>query len=209
MPPEPHVVARGAADPRVLVLLLPGGRTRSTARARRGVAYLRMLPFGWAAAGGGPGVGVWRLRYRYRGWNEPERHPVADARWALARAAERHPGVPVILVGHSMGGRVALHVATAPGVAGICALAPWIEPPDHALPVDPAVPLLVAHGDRDRTTDPAGSQRFAAAHGGRFVLVKGENHTMLRRYSTWNRLVTEFTRTVPRRQGHRGIWPNG
>src|SRR6185312_17284464 len=137
MPPEPHLVIRGAADPRALVVLLHGGRADSTARAPRGVAYLRMLPFGRAARSAGPGVGVWRLRYRYRGWNEPERHPVADARWALDRAAHVHPGVPVILVGHSMGGRVALHVATAPGVAGICALAPWIEPPDHALPTDP------------------------------------------------------------------------
>ncbi|GAA3455646.1 alpha/beta hydrolase [Dactylosporangium matsuzakiense] len=198
---EPHLVTRGAADPRALVVLLPGGQEYSTASARRGVAYLRMLPFGRAAADAGPGVAVWRLRYRYRGWNEPERHPVADARWALDRAAHTHPGVPVILVGHSMGGRVALRVATAPGVAGVCALAPWLEPPDHALPTDPAVPLLIAHGDRDRTTDPGESARFAAAHGGRFILVKGENHTMLRRYSRWNRLVAGFVRTV--------AWPNG
>ncbi|WP_433041166.1 alpha/beta hydrolase [Dactylosporangium sp. CS-033363] len=189
---RPHLVTRGARTPRALVLLLHGGRADSLAAAPRGVAYLRMLPFGWAAAAAGPGVAVWRLRYRYRGWNEPERHPVADTRWALERAARRHPGVPVILVGHSMGGRVALHVATDPGVAGICALAPWIEPPDRGLPAKPGRPLLIAHGDRDRITDPVESARFAAAHDGRFELVRGDDHTMLRRWRTWNRLVTAF-----------------
>jgi alpha-beta hydrolase superfamily lysophospholipase len=187
----PHLVTREPAGARALVLLLPGGRADSLAPARRaGVAHLRMVPFGWAAEAAGP-VAVWRLRYRYQGWNEPARHPVADARWALEQAARRHPGLPVILVGHSMGGRVALHLATEPGLAGICALAPWIEPPDQALPTDPRVPLLIAHGERDRVTDPAASARFAADHGARFVLVPCAGHAMLRRYRTWNRLVTE------------------
>ncbi|WP_433219923.1 alpha/beta hydrolase [Dactylosporangium sp. CS-047395] len=193
MSPSPRLAVRGPTAPSVLVLLLPGGRTRSTAPGGRGLADLRMLPFAGAAAG--PGVGVWRLRYRYQGWNEPARHPVADARWALTEAARRHPGVPVLLIGHSMGGRVALHVATEPGVAGVCGLAPWIEPEDFQLPTDSLVPLVLAHGSRDRTTDPVATARFAADHGARFVLVPGENHTLLRHYRTWNRLVTDFVTT--------------
>ncbi|WP_432993471.1 alpha/beta hydrolase [Dactylosporangium sp. CA-233914] len=199
MTARPHLTTRGPAGPGALALLLPGGRAQSRAKATPAMAYLRMLPFGRAATAVGAGIGVWRLRYRYRGWNEPERHPVADARWALDEAARRHPGVPVILIGHSMGGRVALHLATAPGVAGVCALAPWIEPPDHDLPADPRVPMLLAHGARDRITDPAQSARFAAGHGARFVLLPGDNHAMLRRYRAWNRLVTDFTRDVTSR----------
>ncbi|WP_433061456.1 alpha/beta family hydrolase [Dactylosporangium sp. CS-033363] len=199
MSPSPRLVARGPAAPSALVLLLPGGRARSTASGGRSVADLRMLPFARAAAA--PGIGVWRLAYRFKGWNEPARHPVADARWALTEAARRHPGVPVLLIGHSMGGRVALHVATEPGVAGVLGLAPWIEPDDVQLPTDPLVPLVLAHGSRDRITDPAATARFAADHGARFVLVAGENHALLRHYRTWNRLVTEFVTTHRRADG--------
>ena len=77
------------------------------------------------------GVAVWLLCYRYRGWNRPDLDPVADARWALAEIRRAHPGVPVALVGHSMGGRVALRVADEPGVVAVCALAPWTTAKDH------------------------------------------------------------------------------
>ncbi|XVS62235.1 alpha/beta hydrolase [Actinosynnema sp. CA-299493] len=181
------------------VLVLPGGRARSRERAgRANLAYRRMAPIaaGLHRATRGRSVPVWLLRYRYRGWNEPDRDPVHDARWALAQLHDRHPNARVVLVGHSMGGRTALRVADDPAVTAVCALAPWIEPGE---PVDQlrGRSLLVAHGDLDRWTDPAASYRYAvrakAVTGAtcRFV-VHGSGHPMLRRWADWNGLVRRF-----------------
>jgi pimeloyl-ACP methyl ester carboxylesterase len=144
-------------------------------------------------------VAVWLLRYRYRGWNGPEMSPVRDARWALAEVRSRHGDVPVVLVGHSMGGRTALRVAGDPAVKGVAALAPWLldtEPVDQLA----ARRVLVAHGDRDRVTSPAASRRYAerAARvtGVRHVTVRGDAHAMLLRWPTWHRLTTRFVLDV-------------
>ncbi|MGR4852480.1 alpha/beta fold hydrolase [Streptomyces sp. LARHCF252] len=48
-----------------------------------------------------------------------------DARRALGELARRAGDVPVVLVGHSMGGRAALRAADAPQVRAVPALAPW------------------------------------------------------------------------------------
>ena len=193
---------RKLADPRPatgLVLLLYGGRShgREPARPWR-LAYRRMLPFGTALrrASRGRGLAVWLLRYRYRGWNGASRDPVPDAEWALDQARDRHPGVPVVLVGHSMGGRAALHVAGDPSVVAVCALAPWITPAD---PVGQLAgrSLLIAHGDLDRMTDPRASYRYAVQarkvtdRVGRLDVI-GDGHAMLRRAGEWTDLVCRF-----------------
>ncbi|MFI5930912.1 alpha/beta hydrolase [Actinoplanes sp. NPDC051494] len=180
---------RGA---RAVVLFLHGGQAHSTEPARRGLAYLRMVPFARAVRSRtrGDEVAVWLLRYRLRGWNAPSEDPVTDARWALDEARRLHPGAPIVLVGHSMGGRTALRLAGGPGVAGVCALAPWIErgePAPHS-----NAPILIAHGDGDRVTDPALSAAYAARVGASFVPVPGETHALLRRPIFWTRLVTGF-----------------
>ena len=74
-------------------------------------------------------------------------------------------------------------------------LAPWIAPGDDP-PVPAGLPLLLAHGDRDRVTDPEASAKFAARHDGRCTLVPGAGHALLRHYGTWNSLVTTFVRDV-------------
>ena len=52
------------------------------------------------------------LQYRVRGWNgSDDPAPVRDARWALDRLQDRYPGVPVVLVGHSMGGMTVMSLA--------------------------------------------------------------------------------------------------
>ncbi|MET7424557.1 alpha/beta fold hydrolase [Dactylosporangium sp. NPDC005555] len=194
---EPCLVTTGPEHgAAAVVVLLPGGRARSLARSPRGLAYLRMVPFGWSVRRRFPDVAVWRLRYRYRGWNEPHRHPVADAGWALREAARRQPGSPVVLVGHSMGGRTALRLASR--VSGVCALAPWIEPNEPIEPGDPFgapdVPgsVVLAHGAEDRITDPAMSARYAASTGAEFTLVAGDGHAMLRRPGVWDRIVADL-----------------
>jgi pimeloyl-ACP methyl ester carboxylesterase len=193
---------------RSVVLVLHGGRSRSLEPTTpRQLSYLRMVPIAQAAhrEGQDHGSAVWLLRNRVRGWNEPIQDPVVDARWALARIRERHPSSSVVLVGHSMGGRAALRVAGDPGVVGVCALAPWIEPGE---PIDQLAGqfVLIAHGDRDRWTDPARSYEYARRVGDvtdricRFD-VRGGGHTMLRRSGDWHGLVRAFvsgaTRAAP------------
>jgi pimeloyl-ACP methyl ester carboxylesterase len=186
-----------AGDVRAAVLVLHGGQEESTVPATRWYpAYWRMVPFA-RDLNRVPGVAVWQLCNTYRGWNEPDRHPVSDARRALDQLGRVHPGVPVVLVGHSMGGRVGLRVADEPSVAGVCALAPW-TPEGEPVAQLAGKTVLIAHGDRDRTTDPALSYTYAerakevTEKVARFD-VRGEAHALLPRYWEWTRLVRRFT----------------
>jgi alpha-beta hydrolase superfamily lysophospholipase len=181
-----------------MVLVLHGGQATSTEPGRRGLAWARMVPFaaGIHRATRHDDVAVWLLRYRVRGWNGPAEDPVADTRAALEAARRLHPGAPIVLVGHSMGGRVALRLAAGPEVAGVCALAPWIEPEDPVRRTGARV--LIAHGDQDRVTDPRASAAYAAAIGAEFVPVPGETHGLLRHPLSWQRLTVGFVTSVTR-----------
>ena len=147
-------------------------------------------------AGQNDGVAVWLVRYRYRGWNGEEMSPVPDVRWALDEVRRRYGEVPVVLAGHSMGGRTALRVAGDESVRGVVALAPWL--PDGE-PVDQLAGrrVLIAHGTRDRVTSPRASRRYydracAVTQDIEYVAIPGEAHAMLLRAGTWNRLTTQF-----------------
>ncbi|NED93742.1 alpha/beta fold hydrolase [Phytoactinopolyspora alkaliphila] len=157
-----------------------------------------MLPFArsLAVAGGSSGLAVWRVRYRLRGWNGTEASPVRDVAEVLELAAHRHPGVPVALVGYSMGGRVALTLASRPGVRTVVALAPWVT--ESARPEElEGRHALFMHGARDRTTDAHLTAAFAmrvaplSASCG-MVGVRGDGHAMVRRPRVWHRLTTGF-----------------
>jgi alpha-beta hydrolase superfamily lysophospholipase len=199
---EPGLRRLGAkgADVRAVVLVLHGGQEVSTRPATRWYpAYWRMVPFArdLRRAGRAAGVAVWLLRNRYRGWNEPELDAVADARWALAEVRRAHPDVPVVLVGHSMGGRVGLRVADDPAVVAVCALAPWTPEGEPVAQLADRT-VLIAHGVRDRITEPALSYSYAER--AKLVTeavvrfdVHGETHALLRRYSEWTLLVRRFT----------------
>jgi dienelactone hydrolase len=148
------------------------------------------------SAGGGAGTAVALLRNRYRGWNEPRADPVEDAAWALEEIERRFGRVPVILVGHSMGGRAALRVAGHPAVLGVAALAPWLPDREPVAQLEGRT-VLVAHGDRDSTTSPADSLAFvrrAADVAERicFWQVRGARHAMLERPGYWHGLVRDF-----------------
>lgn len=188
---------------RAVAIVLPGGRADSYELTQsRHLSAVRMRPFARSLhrAGRGAGLTVMLLRYRYRGWNGEAMSPVADARWALDYASARHGDVPVVLVGHSMGGRTALRVAGHDAVRGVAALAPWL--PDGE-PVDQLAgrEILIAHGTRDRVTSPRASRRFAERARGiaacvDFVAVHGEAHAMVLRAPLWHRLTTGFALRV-------------
>jgi acetyl esterase/lipase len=181
--------------PRAIVLVLHGGRSRSQEPGdRKRLAYWRMLPIARMIAARGPAVFV--LRYRYRGWNAPANDAQRDAEWALAELGRRHPRTPVVLVGHSMGGRAALGAAGARNVLAVCALAPWLDGSDPVSQLDGRT-VLIAHGDRERYTDPRKSYDYALRAKGRGVRicrfdVHGAGHFMIDRAADWHRLVRRF-----------------
>ncbi|MDP8931768.1 MAG: alpha/beta fold hydrolase [Actinomycetota bacterium] len=165
---------------------------------RTQLSYLRMVPFArfLHRRGGGHGMSVRVLRYRYRGWNEPELHPVQDARWALTQLRDQHRDASMVLLGHSMGGRAALRVADHPAVTAVCALAPWTLD-DEPVRQLAGRSVLIAHGDREHMTDPRLSYRFAVrakqvtSRVCRFDVL-GDGHAMLRRAHDWLELVARF-----------------
>jgi acetyl esterase/lipase len=196
-PPLPRLEPVGHPPdvPRAIVLVLHGGRSRSQEPGdRKRLAYWRMLPIARMIAAHGPAVFV--LRYRYRGWNAPAKDAQRDAEWALAELGRRHPGTPVVLVGHSMGGRAALGAAGARNVLAVCALAPWLDGSDPVSQLDGRT-VLIAHGDRERYTDPRESYAYALRAKRRGVRicrfdVPGAGHFMISQAGDWHRIVRRF-----------------
>jgi predicted esterase len=197
----------GVAEPdgpvRAVALVLHGGRANSSAPVRaRHLTVVRMRPFvsSLHAAGREAGLAVARLRYRARGWNGAAQAPVPDVEWALGRLTERFPQVPIALVGHSMGGRAALYVAGHQAVRAVVGLAPWLEPGDPVTQLA-GRDVLLAHGDRDRTTSPKRSAAYAAAaapHAASmsYVAIRGDGHAMLHRARLWHELTTGYVLAV-------------
>ena len=204
MPRAPHLrISADDARAEAVVLLLHGGTPDSFAPVRAfDHAVLRLFPFGRSVvrAGGGR-IAVATLRYAVRGWNGEQESPLPDARWALDQIDERFGDLPMGLVGHSMGGRVALRVADhvavhGGGVSSVAALAPWLPPGESISAIDHQT-LLLAHGTADRVTDPAHTSELAeklAADGVDVELVRfpGARHSMLFPARPWHDLVAAF-----------------
>ncbi len=180
--------------PSGVALLLPGGTPRSTKPGSpHGVASLRMRTFQRSLEHAG--VDTELVTYRFRGWNDGD--PVPDTAAAIAAVRGDRPGAPIVLVGHSMGGRVALRLAGEPDVAAVVVMAPWLPDGEPVGQVAGKTVLLI-HGDHDRLTDPARTLNFARAAAGlsdrlAFVEVRGGEHKLLRRSRTWHDLVRRFT----------------
>ena len=142
------------------------------------------------------GVAVWKVQYRVRGWNGRDRSPAQDAQWALDEVRRVHGEIPVVLLGHSMGGRAAVHVLGDPSVIGMVALCPWLphEPIEGAFGKN----VVIAHGIIDRWTSPRETRRWATAAAPLaasllYVRVRRTGHFMLRRAGLWSDLSTGFT----------------
>ncbi|MGO4445879.1 dienelactone hydrolase family protein [Mycobacterium sp. 2YAF39] len=180
------------------VLILPGGKPSDMSASRSWqLANQRM---NWLALSLrrrlGSSATVRRVQYRKRGWNSPALDALRDAQAALQTLMRDINSGQVVLVGHSMGGRVAVHLAAHNDVAGIVALAPWWPHNDADL-VPPGSRLLTLHGTADSWTDPRASQtqtRRAADRGvdARWVGIPNAGHYLLRDFDTWHRLTTEF-----------------
>ena len=144
----------------------------------------------------GPDVEVHRVQYRYRGWNGPRMDAVRDAEHVLDGVRRRFEPKSIVLVGHSMGGRVAAHVARRADIGAVVALAPWWVGGDADL-IPAPTRLLVVHGTADTWTDPGSSRaqtRRACRRGvdAQWVGVEGAGHYMVRRCGEWHRRITDF-----------------
>ncbi|TLM74163.1 alpha/beta hydrolase [Pseudarthrobacter sp. NamB4] len=206
-PAETPAVAREAvlsvlASPgptRGIALVLHGGKSQSRKPVEaRHLSPVRMVPFArhLHRAGRKHGLAVWSLRNSVRGWNGADMSPLQDARWALTQIQEQHPGVPVFLVGHSMGGLTAVCAADHPSVEAVVALAPWLRP-DTPVSAVADRKVLIVHGTTDRWTSPSASLLFARrasaeAASMQYVALRGAGHFMLRKTRLWQTLTTGF-----------------
>lgn len=201
--PSPQLSRLEPAGPaRGVVLMLHGGAERGTepvgprhlAPWRTGLMRSAIAPRLLAA-----GHAVWLLRFAVKGWNPhlPVPSPVADGRWALDQVRATHDDLPVVLLGHSMGARTAVHVADHPSVAGVVALAPWFAAEDPVSPLQDRR-LVAAHGRTDKITRAGATRAYVdrarrVARSAEFVDVGDLGHYMLRRSRTWNRLALQHS----------------
>jgi pimeloyl-ACP methyl ester carboxylesterase len=193
---------RPAAKITGLVIVAHGGTSQSTLPSSRWQgSVLRMIPVARAVSRtlDGTGAVVWRPRFAVRGWNGAAASPVGDLTAMLDEAQAALGAVPVLLVGHSMGGRAVLRAAGHPLVTAVAGLAPWL--PDGE-PVSQLAgrQVLLVHGYGDRTTSPEETWAYAgwAAEVTTVATIEitGTEHAMLRRASLWHQLTAAFARQV-------------
>lgn len=192
--PEPFLTTYDARKPRGLVLMLHGGTGASREPVDgRSLSWqrTRLMARTIAPRARRRDVSVWVLRFRERGWNRGA--PVEDAREALGVVRRRLGDLPVVLLGHSMGGRTAAHAADDPSVTGVVGLAPWFQP-DTPVRTLTGKRLVAAHGTVDRITSARMTQSYVARVGrvaeqADFVDMGPVGHYMLKRLHAWNDLA--------------------
>lgn len=188
------------AGTRGVALLLHGGAVRSrravdhrSASWQRARWLQRAVTRDLHAAG----VATWLLRYRVRGWNDTTApSPIPDARWALEQV-RRELDLPVVLVGHSMGARTAVHVADDPAVRGVVGLAPWL-PRSEPVTALRDRHLVVGHGRHDRITSFTESLAYVErcrplARSATFHDMGPLGHYLLRGQERWHDLAVRST----------------
>ncbi|WP_162891178.1 alpha/beta hydrolase [Aeromicrobium sp. A1-2] len=185
-------------NPRAIVLLLHGGQQQSTDPVEnKHASWWRMALMARSLRGFAKrhDIALSLLQYGQRGWNsETQPAPVVDAMWALDQLSGSHD-VPVLLVGHSMGGRTACRVADHPAVVGVVGLAPWL-PPGEPNRSTARRHLRILHGTADRWTSAAASRDYversrSIATSATWTSLPGAGHFMFRRSSAWRRFVED------------------
>jgi pimeloyl-ACP methyl ester carboxylesterase len=120
------------------------------------------------------------VRPDYRDLDESPAHaPFGDVASRIARLeaqaralAARHPGVPLVLAGSSMGAFVSARVSLAVPVRGLFLMAPPTSMQGVAVPLEAArVPTWIVHGWQDELIPADEVVRWARARGDRLLLV--------------------------------------
>lgn len=144
---------------------------------------------------GGHGVLVASYRgYGGNGGKPSEQGLVRDGEAWMAEARRLSNGRPLFVFGHSLGGAVALAMATRYEVGGVATLGTFARLADMAPPIARGLlpdrfdnlaaisrvraPILLLHGDRDAIVPFIAGERLAAASRGRAELVRlpGQGH---------------------------------
>jgi dienelactone hydrolase len=196
---EPRLEPRPAeGTTRAVALFCHGGTIASVEPPRdRALSLVRMRAIEQFVADStaDQGVSTYLVRYRVAGWNGMAADAYADVCWALERIrAEHGTDVPIVLVGHSMGGRAALRGGGDEQVSAVCALAPWTPPGEPAGHLRGKT-VAILHGRGDRWVPAALSAEFAGraqeagARVARFTVAGG--HSMVRRANLWHTFVRD------------------
>ena len=193
-PRSPELEQRPAlGQTRGIALFCHGGTVASVEPPReRALSVVRMRGVEHAVhrSTAGRGIATALLRYRVAGWNGEAADALHDVRWAVDRLRTQHGSdVPIVLVGHSMGGRAALRAGGEPSVTAVCALAPWTPPGEPVMHLAGQT-VAILHGLGDRWVPPRLSAEFAvrarraSARVARFTIAGG--HGMVRRSARWH-----------------------
>ncbi len=187
------------AEPRAVVLLLHGGQQHSVEPVKnRHASWWRMAALARSLReyARQHDLALSLLQYEQRGWNDPvDPSPVKDTREAISELTDRWPDVPVVLVGHSMGGRTACRAADDPSVGGVVGLAPWLPEGEPNASIA-GRHLRVMHGTQDSWTSAALSRAYVersqgTAASATWTSLPGGGHFMFRHSATWKRFVTD------------------
>lgn len=182
---------RSATTPDLAVLVLPGGTDFSYRpfSPTQGSA-LRMYPFTASIqARFGTRVRVKQAQYRVYGWNGGQASPMPYARAALDALAAENPDVPIAVIGHSMGGRIAAQLGDDERVTDILALAPWWQFADWRQIRD-GVRVRAIHGEADTVTRARRTAKGIAELSARgldadYLGIPGGGHPMLDHLAVW------------------------
>lgn len=187
-----------------MLLLLHGGQEHSEQPvSNRHASWWRMAAMARSLKGFADEheLALSLLQYGQRGWNgSTDPAPVRDARAALADLAVTHPDVPVVLVGHSMGGRTACRAADDPRVTGVVGLAPWLPEREPNASIT-GRHLHIMHGTKDSWTSAHWSRDYVTrsqsiAASATWTANEGAGHFMFRRSRMWRRFVEDSVEDI-------------